>query len=64
MELANAGNIQDNSIEIISGGGGSCSAFQLKGAVEAGDEFTVTINEQVVSYTVTGLEGSKWCVTV
>ena len=59
VELANAGNIQDNSIEIISGGSGSSiSAFQLKGAVEAGDEFTVTINEQVVSYTVTGLEGS------
>ena len=59
VELGNAGNIQDNSIEIISGGSGSSiSAFQLKGAVEAGDEFTVTINEQVVSYTVTGLEGS------
>ncbi len=51
------GNEKDNLIEIIVGGGDSIfSAFRISGAVEAGDEYKITINEQEIIYTATGSE--------
>ena len=59
VALGDTGETQDNLIEVINGGVDSTfSAFRINGSVEAGDQFSVSINEQAVSYTVTGLEGS------
>ena len=59
VSLGNTGVEKDNSVEIIVGGDNNTfSAFRINGTVEAGDEFTVTINNQAVTYVVTGLEGS------
>lgn len=56
LTAINAGTSFDSSAAATDGGSGQVDTVTIGGTVEAGDTYSVTVDGNIVAYTVTGLE--------